>query len=184
MNSSYNDEPVRGQISRRSLLGQLAWGAVAAATGWAALSQSGRSASAAATAGTGEVVHTDAQWRKLLTPLQYSILRQSWTEPAFHNAYWNNHAAGTYVCAGCDNLLYRSSTKFDSGTGWPSFWAPATKSSVVTDEDDSFGMQRTEVRCARCRGHVGHLFHDGPPPTGLRYCMNSGAMLFVPAKKA
>jgi peptide-methionine (R)-S-oxide reductase len=123
---------------------------------------------------------TDAQWEQRLTPEQYYILREQGTEPAFNNALFDNHATGTYVCAADGNVLFHSTEKYDSHTGWPSFWQPATKSSVILrpDADGS----RTEVICAVCGGHLGHIFDDGPPPTGKRYCMNSAAMKFVPEK--
>jgi peptide-methionine (R)-S-oxide reductase len=169
------------RLTRRALLG----GALAAGlAGLAEWSLRGRAWGADSNLPAPTVVHTDAQWRRLLTPVQYAILRQCWTEPAFDNAYWDNEAKGDYHCAGCDQLLFHSSTKFDSGTGWPSFFMPATKTAVATRQDDSLGMARTEVLCARCGGHLGHVFNDGPAPTGLRYCMNSGAMKFVPDKPA
>ncbi len=127
-----------------------------------------------------EVTHADAEWRKLLTPEQYEILRQDGTERAFTSPLLNEHRRGVFACAGCDLDLYDSSTKYDSGTGWPSFWAPLDKA-VITQADNSFGMMRTAVRCRRCGGHLGHVFDDGPKPTGLRYCMNGAAMTFKPA---
>ena len=126
------------------------------------------------------VRRTDAEWRKLLTPAQYNILREQGTEPPFTSPLLNEHRAGTFDCAGCALPLFASNTKFDSGTGWPSFWAPLPNA-VATSDDDTFGMDRTEVHCSRCGGHLGHVFPDGPPPTGLRYCTDGLALEFVPA---
>ncbi len=125
------------------------------------------------------VTHTDAEWRKLLTPAQYNILRQQGTELPFTSPLLNEHRSGTFNCAGCALPLYSSKTKFDSGTGWPSFYAPLPHA-VQTSDDDTLGMDRTEVHCARCGGHLGHVFPDGPPPTGLRYCMDGLALTFTP----
>ena len=127
-----------------------------------------------------DVMHSDAEWRKLLTPDQYAVLRQSATERPFSSALLHEERRGTFACAGCDLDLFSSATKFDSRTGWPSFWAALDKS-VGTTRDASFGMIRTAVQCSRCGGHQGHLFDDGPQPTGLRYCMNGVAMTFRPA---
>jgi peptide-methionine (R)-S-oxide reductase len=128
---------------------------------------------------TFEVVHTDAEWHRLLTPQQYAVLRQSATERPFTSSLRDEHRRGTFFCVGCDLALFSSDTKFESGTGWPSFWAPLDKA-VDTTRDASFGMVRTAVHCARCGGHLGHVFDDGPKPTGLRYCMNGVALVFKP----
>ncbi len=132
---------------------------------------------------TTKVVRTDAEWRKLLTPEQYGILRRADTEMAFTGRYWNEHQPGIYRCAACGYDLFSSQTKFESGTGWPSFWQPLVASHVQIVTDRTLGMVREEVRCARCGSHLGHVFDDGPPPTGQRYCMNSGALTFVPAQR-
>jgi peptide-methionine (R)-S-oxide reductase len=130
-----------------------------------------------------EVTHTDAEWRRLLTPEQYQVLRQQGTELPFSSPLLNEHRAGIFACAGCDNHLYSSTTKFDSGTGWPSFWAPLP-GAVDEAQDNSLGMVRTEISCHRCGGHLGHVFDDGPKPTGLRYCMDGVALTFIPGATA
>ena len=123
---------------------------------------------------------TDAQWRERLTPEQYAILRQKGTERAFTGKYEKNKAAGEYVCAACGQPLFESDTKFDSGSGWPSFFAPVSKEAVEEHTDNSHFMRRTEIRCAACEAHLGHVFDDGPKVTGLRYCMNGCALKLMP----
>ena len=125
-----------------------------------------------------EVTKTDEEWRRLLSPDQYQVLRHEGTERAFSNPLLQEHRKGIFVCAGCELPLFKSETKFESGTGWPSFWSPI-EGAVRTKSDRSFLMERTEVRCRRCGGHLGHVFDDGPPPTGLRYCMNGVALKFT-----
>ncbi|HEY4029335.1 MAG TPA: peptide-methionine (R)-S-oxide reductase MsrB [Caulobacteraceae bacterium] len=128
------------------------------------------------------VTLTEVQWKSRLNPTQYEILRKAATEIPGSSPLLKEHRLGTFACAGCDQDLFSSKTKFESGTGWPSFWQPLTRNAVITKQDRSIGMVRTEVLCSRCGGHLGHVFDDGPRPTGLRYCMNGGAMSFHPAR--
>jgi len=133
-----------------------------------------------AASGNFPVSYSDAEWRERLTPRQYAILRGHGTERPYSSPLNEEHRRGAFLCAGCDAELFSSTTKFESYTGWPSFWMPIAKNAVGESRDTSYGMIRTEIHCARCGGHLGHVFNDGPPPTGLRYCMNGDAMVFKP----
>ena len=150
-------------------------GALAAVSG----DEKGRRAKAA---GVGKVVKSDAEWRRLLTPEQYAVTRQKGTEAPGSSPFDRQYARGTYLCVCCDLPLFSSKAKFKTNTGWPSFWAPVSKRHVREDEDRSLPEVRTEISCARCDAHLGHVFDDGPPPTGLRYCMNGVALKFVPGR--
>jgi len=171
-------------VDRRAFLGTLALGSLAVCV--KGLIGKGDDIAQAAPAGKGsnviEKIHkTDAEWKKVLTKEQYYVLREKGTERAFTGALTNNHEKGIYLCAACDLDLFSSDAKFESGTGWPSFWQPIAPNHVETETDSSLFMSRTEVHCARCEGHLGHVFTDGPKPTGLRYCMNSVSLKFKKA---
>jgi peptide-methionine (R)-S-oxide reductase len=169
--------PSTAVTRRRILLGATVLGVLA---GCGSLRDSVAAGAPNTTTDTFEVTHTDQEWRRLLTPQQYSVLRRAGTETPFSSPLDDEHRSGIFGCAGCALDLFSSTTKFDSGTGWPSFWK-ALPNAVLERPDSSAGMVRTEVLCRRCGGHLGHLFDDGPEPTGLRYCMNGVALSFRPA---
>ncbi|PYV82358.1 MAG: peptide-methionine (R)-S-oxide reductase [Acidobacteria bacterium] len=125
---------------------------------------------------TENIKKSEAEWQQELTPEQFQVMRKAGTEPAFTGKYYKTKDSGTYVCAGCGQPLFNSETKYESGTGWPSFYKPIEEGAVEEHSDDAYGMKRTEVRCAKCEAHLGHVFPDGPRPTGMRYCMNSASL--------
>jgi peptide-methionine (R)-S-oxide reductase len=174
----------RKMIRRRAFLGAMpALAGAVAALRLMALPVAPARAGDSPAAATFPVTRSDAEWRTLLTPAQYRVLRGHGTEPPRSSPLDKEYGAGIYQCAGCATPVFSSATKFDSGTGWPSFWAPID-GSIATSDDRTWLMRRTEVHCATCGGHLGHVFDDGPPPTGLRYCINGVALLFVAAPAA
>jgi len=145
-------------------------------------SQTSQEASKTPAKGTAEVQKTPEQWQTCLSPEQYKVLREKGTEQAFTGKFYNHHEKGVYTCAGCGHKLFASGHKFESGTGWPSYWQPYSQYAIKINTDKSHGMERSEVVCGKCDGHLGHMFDDGPAPTGLRYCINSASLSFEPEK--
>ncbi len=164
------------------LMGLAAWVAACNSSRTVDVTTSATNSSATATAQSmsNRVIKSDEEWKTELTPEQFAVLRQKGTERAFTGAYWNTKDAGTYRCAGCGEVLFQSDTKYDSGCGWPSFYAPSSTNVIAEAEDTSHSMRRIEVLCTKCGGHLGHVFDDGPQPTGLRYCINSASLKFEP----
>jgi len=170
-----------GGIFLGAAITDLTWrSAVAATRGeWVLIENFSASGKSFGTVRLPKLIKSEAQWRAQLPPGAFEVTRHAGTEPAFTGAYWNNHADGLYRCICCNTALFDSRTKFESGTGWPSFYQPISKRNVVERADDSLFMQRTAISCSRCDAHLGHVFDDGPKPTGLRYCMNSASLRFV-----
>jgi peptide-methionine (R)-S-oxide reductase len=166
---------------RNVLLGGISALGAGAAAKFLAKSPEAQAVEGAVKEDTFEIVRSEEEWRRLLTPDQYRVLREHGTEPPGSSPLNDEHREGTYHCAGCDLPLFSSTTKYDSGTGWPSFWAPLENAVATREDRTMFFMVRTEVHCRRCGGHLGHVFNDGPPPTGLRYCMNGASLHFVAA---